>query len=262
MKPKPSKSALRSQFAGITNTSDDVATSFLEKNNWDVQEAMHSFFSSPVTPAQSKRGPDKALEAIFNKYTSVENPAIILIDGTLAYLDDLGIEPENPICLTLAFLLESPQTGEFFKEPFLRVWGDHKISKLKDMRSFLEQRHLQLMESAEFEQFYQYVFDFVRGLETRIKAIAHEEAVLYWQMLFGEKKGLEACQGRLSQWYEFVAESQRNISKDTWNMFYKLLVQVVAVDPEHLSGYDEMSAWPSMVDEYMEWLEEKGLHKS
>lgn len=254
------KAAIRTQFCAITNTLSDVATKFLERHNWDMQLALQTFFNEPAQTATPKKTVSKKLVAIFDKYKDPENPTIILIDGTLAYLEDLGFDPEDVISLTLAYVLKSPQTGEFSKQEFLDVWSDVGVSSILGMKKHIisEQRRINSTPS-EFEKFYQYVFDFVRGSDTRIKAVGYEDAVLYWKMLFSTQENMANAQDMLGHWYTFVTTNQRNISKDAWNMFYKFVMQVLVPDPITLSGYDEMSAWPSVVDEFMEWLQDNGV---
>lgn len=203
--------------------------------------------------------PSDALVAIYEKYKDPEAPELILVEGTLTYLDDLGFDPEDLISLTLAYVLQSPQTGEFSRLTFLDVWNNLGISSVHAMRKYILDRHKSLTTSPqEFEKLYQYVFDFVRGSDTRIKTIGHDEAVLYWKMLFSANDEFNKGNKRLDQWYTFISSNERNISKDAWNMFYKFVLQVILSDPENLSGYDEMSAWPSVVDEFMEQLQENG----
>lgn len=42
-------------------------------------------------------------------------------------------------------------------------------------------------------------------------------------------------------------------------MFYLFLKEVVLPDPENFKDYDEMAAWPSIVDEYIEYLRDTNL---
>lgn len=253
-----SKSALRTQFCNVTLALPEVATTFLEKHKWNVQLAVRAFYNEqgPLPAA----APSKALVQIFDKYKDPESPETIQVDGTLAYLEDLGFDPEHLISLTLAYVLKSPQMGEFTRLSFLEMWTQLNISTIAAMREYILERHHSVQTSPqEFERLYQYVFDFVRGSDTRIKAIGYEDATLYWRMLLSENEDLAECKDRLDQWYTFIEENKINISKDAWNMFYKFVQQVMWADPQHLSGYDEMGAWPSTVDEYMEWLLESGL---
>ncbi|OBA19677.1 DUF298-domain-containing protein [Metschnikowia bicuspidata var. bicuspidata NRRL YB-4993] len=254
---QPSRSELRKQFCNITRSSTEVATHFLENNQWDVSRAAHAFFDDASKTLDAI--PSEALVHLFDKYKDPQNEAMLLIDGTLDYLNDLEIEPEDCRSLTLAFLLDSPQTGEFTRKSFLTFWALECITSLAEMRALILKCHSSIMKSpTEFEKFYQYCFNFIRGSDSRIKSITHEDAVSYWNLLFGECAYLEPCSERLKQWYEFVGSSKRPVSRDTWVMFYKFLIEVISKDPALLSGYDEMSSWPSMVDEFIEWLYEHG----
>lgn len=218
---------------------------------------MSAYFSNPQGSASKPIRAKADLVAIFEKYGDAADPEIILIDGTLLYLEALGFEPENLISLTLAYVLKSPQMGVFTKMSFYEVWSSLNIASEAEMSAYIRDYHRTLLSSSGFEAFYQYVFEFLRASDTRIKTIAYDDAVLYWQLLFTEVGYSSEILERLDQWYAYVNSVQKNISKDTWNMFYKYLVQVIATDPKELSGYDEMSAWPSMVDEFMEYLGEQ-----
>lgn len=256
-----SRSELRKHFCSITNSSPDVASTYLERFHWDINQATNAFLNlhHEEVPKPTVT-PSKTLVDLFNKYRDPENEAMILIDGTLSYLADLNIEPEDLRSLTLAYLLKSPQTGEFPRSHFLEFWALNRINTLSQMKTFIDDSHLKIMGTpAKYEDFYQYCFNFIRGADSRIKSIIVEDAISYWSLLFGERRDLDSSAERLSQWYEFVETSKKPISKDTWVMFYKFLTEVINPDPTLFSGYDEMSSWPSMVDEYVEWLEENGF---
>ncbi|SGZ50574.1 CIC11C00000004236 [Sungouiella intermedia] len=254
------KAELKSQFCSITNSLPAVATKYLEKHKWDLLQALQTFYNQPAQTAVPNKKVSKDLEAIFDKYKDPESPTIILIDGTLAYLEDLGFDPEDLVSLTLAYVLKSPQTGEFNRDVFLEVWSTLGISSIQGMKSHILAQHQSIADSpSEFEKFYQYVFDFVRGSDVRIKTIGYEDAVLYWKMLFSSRESLADALTMLNHWYTFIETNKRNISKDAWNMFYKFVIQVIVADPVNLTGYDEMSAWPSVVDEFMEWLQDNEI---
>ncbi|GBL48274.1 hypothetical_protein [Candidozyma auris] len=245
-----SKTNAKAQFIDVTQAKSSVATRYLEQADWNVEEALREYYNE--NPPY-----DPKLENLFDKYMDPENHDLISIDGTLAYLNDLGIDPEEVLSLIVAYVLKSPQTGEFRRNSFVQIWSSLSINTIDGMRSFLLEKENTMETSVdEFEPFYQFVFEFVRGSDSRIKVISSEEAIIYWQMLLDKRfpKSTE----RLQQWYEFVQETKKSITRDSWNMFFKFLVQVIEKDPSSLSGYDEASAWPSLVDEYIEWLEESG----
>lgn len=219
---------------------------------------MKWYYNEPQNAASPPVSYSPRLVALFDKYKDPEQPDVILIDGTLAYLEDLKFDPEDAISLTLAYVLKSPLTGEFHRKDFLSVWTSLKATLVADMRNHILSKHQNFQTSLkDFEPFYRYVYDFVRGSDTRVKAIGYEEAIMYWKLLFGINPEFLAISERLDQWYTFIGEREKNISKDAWNMFFRFVIEVVLPDPA-LSKYDEMSAWPSVVDEYVEWLEESG----
>lgn len=238
-----------------------MATVFLQKNNWNLEKAVSAFFNSDNSSTRSipKNAPIEKLQAIYDKYKDPESDCIS-IDGTLAYLEDLGIDPEDRLSLTLAYILKSPQTGEFHRNVFIDVWAHAGVSNVAEMREYLEAQHkLLVLPLSEFEKLYNYVFGFVKDADPRVKIIDYMDAISYWRLLFADSGYLSDCAVRLEQWYQFVELSKRGISRDLWEMFYKFLLKVIHDDPDKLSGYNEMSAWHSMMDEYVEWLEELNL---
>ena len=52
-----------------------------------------------------------------------------------------------------------------------------------------------------------------------------------------------------------VQASVKAITKDTWFQLLPFAKQY----PEDLSGYDENGAWPYLIDEFVEWHEEKNM---
>lgn len=255
MSGRQSQAAIKAHFRSITNALSSDAAAVLEKYHWDLQEAVLAFLSDPSQLKNVVADPE--LEQLYNRYCDRTNPTIILIDGTLQYLADLGLDPEDPRSLTLAYILKSPQTGEFRRSDWEATWMAAGLVSLPQMRAHLDACHHDIYaDRSKFEVFYRYVFDFLRGADTRVKSIPAADSAAYWRLLLPDHP--LACAERVRQWCEFVEEGARPVTKDTWNMWYKFYAQVVQPDPQALSAYDEMSAWPSLVDEYVEWLRDSG----
>lgn len=238
-----------------------MATKYLLKSNWNLEQAVSDYYSggASTTVSGNLKASLGAVTAIFDKYKDPQTE-IILIDGTLSYLEDLGIDPEDCLSLTLSYILNSPQTGEFHRKDFVDYWTQAGVSSLTEMKEHLQNTHKQLIASPEtFVKLYNYVFGFVKGPDRQLKMIDAQDAISYWRLLFAQCDFLTSCSKRFEQWYTFVEQSGRGITKDLWEMFFKFLVDVLSTDPVHLSSYDEMSAWHSMMDEYVEWLEDNNL---
>jgi DCN1-like protein 1/2 len=77
-----------------------------------------------------------------------------------------------------------------------------------------------------------------------------DTAVAYWNLLLVPRHPI------VTEWTTFVTENyKRGISKDTWNMILEFTTYYES-DPS-LASYDEEAAWPSVIDEFVEYLREK-----
>lgn len=237
----------------------------MRSHAWDLEGALLAYYYSNSSGKNNKSDRDTVLAAhrkvlaCFDKYKDPDSD-IILIDGTLAYLEDLGIAPEHCWSLTLAYFLQSPHAGEFHRDSFVEAWMRVGVTSIPDMTRYIEQLHQQLTStSAEFAKLYAYVFGFVRGPDRGVKTIDYKDAVSYWRLLFPECAFLANCTERLEQWYQFVEQVQNPVSRDLWDIFLRFVLEILCTDPLNLSSYDEMSVWHSMMDEYVEWLQENNL---
>jgi DCN1-like protein 1/2 len=58
--------------------------------------------------------------------TDPEEPSTIGIDGTINYIQDLGVALEDPVVLALAYKLDAPTMGQFPKQRFIKGWQSMK----------------------------------------------------------------------------------------------------------------------------------------
>lgn len=143
----------------------------------------------------------------------------------------------------------------FEKDKFLVVWQEQGIKTIAAMRKYVSDRHSAILaDLAEFEKLYRFTFDFIKTSPAD-KTVNYELAVSYWQLLFSNLGEVQESQTRLQEWYEFVGTVyKRDFSRDSWTMFFAFLKDIIRRDPHKFEGYDEMSAWPSVIDEYVEYL--------
>jgi DCN1-like protein 1/2 len=62
------------------------------------------------------------INAVFNKYKDHEDPNDLGIEGTIAFVQDLGVDLEDPVTLALAYKLYSPRLGSFPRSLFILGW--------------------------------------------------------------------------------------------------------------------------------------------
>lgn len=254
---------MKQQFADVTGCPVNDLTKWLEKNNWKIDEAIDAYLTNKSNSFSSKRKQDAKVVAIFDKYKDSEDDSIIGIEGTLQYIEDLGFDPDNVITLVLAYFLESPSMGVFYKDKFIQIWSQLKINTIPGMKTYIEQslykEQFLLEESDYFKKVYDFTFEFLMENPGQ-KVLPYDLAIDYWRLLLLDRVGLQECGLRLQQWFDFIdSEYKRGFSQDTWRMFYLFVIEILKPDPETLKDYDEMSAWPSAIDEYIEYLRENDL---
>ncbi|KAF2308976.1 hypothetical protein GH714_026507 [Hevea brasiliensis] len=96
------------------------------------------------------------------------------------------------------------------------------------------------------------VFAMVDGKEfLGQKSLALDTAIGMWQLLFAEKQW-----PLVDHWCQFLqARHNKAISRDTWS---QLLEFTKTVDFT-LSNYDVDGAWPHLIDEFVEYMNENGF---
>ncbi|KAK6461379.1 Cullin binding-domain-containing protein [Scheffersomyces coipomensis] len=278
------------EFVEITQSSSIIAASYLKNNNNNLERAIQQYFeNTKKSQSQDNTKYDPKLIKLYESYQDSENNQLISIEGTIQYLEDLHIEPEDLESLTLAYLLNSTKIGEFEKPKFLKFWTSYKINDLKKMSKFIKDIHHKLItddtveikstdsdgaSTASFKNVYEYTFSGLLEVANQNK-IDYVLCTEYWKLLIpilinrelkqeGQDSTIDERESliytRLNQWYEFLdIEYKQHVSHDKWTMFYLFVKDIIITDPSTLKDYDEMAAWPSVFDEYVNYLRENEL---
>jgi DCN1-like protein 1/2 len=112
--------------------------------------------------------------------------------------------------------------------------------KAIDLRSRMEEDRVYFTEV--------YRFTFVFNLPEGQRLLSLETAAAYWTLLIQPKFA------PFDKWIQFINEEyKKSISKDTWNMFWEF-VKYYNDNNGKLDNYDLGGAWPSVIDEFVEYL--------
>lgn len=114
-------------------------------------------------------------------------------------------------------------------------------------------------DSALFKRVYKYAF--VAGREKDQKSLGLENALIYWNMLFSAP-GMKwkGKQDWLELWKSFLSEKwTRSVNRDMWNMVLEFALK--SNSDETLSFWSEDGAWPSVIDDFVQWCRLKGIGK-
>jgi DCN1-like protein 1/2 len=265
------------QFCGITGASDKDARKFLEKYK-RMDQAMDAYYNDPNALAATEKrqgsGPSTSkLNSLFDRYKD-PNGEDITADGTIKLCSDLGVDPEDVVLLAVAFELKSPRLGEWNKKGWTDGWKQLGCDNIQAMTTSLGKLRDKLGSDPDyFQQVYNHTFDFARAEGQR--SLALEMAQAFWGLLLPhglkggalshinnkdededeDMSGEEGWQEEHTQWwFEFLNEKKfKGISKDTWVVFRDFVRTIDSKFEKH----DVDAAWPSAVDDFVEWVKEK-----
>ncbi|KAF8465310.1 Cullin binding-domain-containing protein [Kalaharituber pfeilii] len=172
------------------------------------------------------------------------------INGTMAYIEALGMSLDEPAVLVLCEALKAPTMGELSRQGFVEGWKAMNCDTIEKMRAQVPDLRRSLAhDDAVFKRVYLYTYTF--GLPTGQKSLPLDTAIEYWKLLLGER-----WKSHIDVWIEFLQkEYKRSIARDTWNMVWEF-VGWCKRDPQ-LKEYDTEGAWPSILDSFVAYYRKK-----
>jgi hypothetical protein len=113
-------------------------------------------------------------------------------------------------------------------------------------------------DKAAFEKIYKYTF--LLGKTAGAKAVPLDAAITFWEILFTSPLSAVRWSTPSSPWFEWWteflnAEWKKSVNKDMWNETLKFAK--LTLEDEAMSFWDESSSWPSVVDDFVEWVKKE-----
>lgn len=267
------------QFISVTGATTRDAKRFLEKYK-RVDIAIDAYYNNPnaLQSGQANAVSTTRLNQLFDQYKDPDGEDIS-IDGTIKLCGDLGIDPEDVVMLAVAYELKSPRMGDWTRKGWVDGWRSLGCDTIPAMKTALTRLRDKLGSRPEyFQQVYNYTFDFSRPAGQR--SLAFDMAEGFWGLLIPH--GLRG--GALSHvassrdnddeddedvemadesgwkdeytewWFDFLREKGgKGISKDTWQMF----LEFVRTIDSRFEKYDAEAAWPSTLDDFVDYAKER-----
>jgi len=150
--------------------------------------------------------------------------------------------------------VQSPSLGKITREGFVDGWTDANIDSQTKMRNLVLQRRSALpTDMPMFKSVYEHTFQL--ALAPGAKTLPLEMATEFWKMLFTPP----AYEWRspnapwLDWWLEFQTEKKtKAVNKDLWKQTLNFAKETMK--DEQLGFWTEESSWPSVIDEFVEWV--------
>jgi len=285
------------QFCGVTGASVKDAKKYLDKyKRPDI--AIDAFYSDGglgfASSSTFARKGDTAsmvlkLNQLFDKYKDAGGDDIT-VEGTIKLCEDLKVDPEDVVLLAVAYELKSPRVGEWSRRGWVDGWKSLGCDSVTAMRTCLQKLRDRLSsDQAYFRSVYNYTFDFARTQGQR--SLAVDTAIAFWSLLLphGLKGKALSCVDPAADsdsedededgdvdmdnnirergwkeeyndwWFEFLnVKGGRGVSKDTWTMFLEFIRTI----DSKFEKYDVEAAWPSSIDDFVEFAKEKLASRS
>ncbi|KAM0342986.1 hypothetical protein ACHAPU_009016 [Fusarium lateritium] len=265
--PPPSaaqQKVLIAQFVALTGQSERQATRYLKNSGFKLNEAVDAFFSSNG----DTKGPSPLENKLESSFTDLQDTGDekdkLELESTMSYLQNkLKVNIENAELLVALELVQAPSVGVINRRGYVDGWKVTGVGATHQEHAAHIRRLVKSLSSdqALFKKVYRHTF--IAGREPDQKALGIETALVYWDILFAAP-GIEWKTSKhdwLALWKEFLAEKWKNsVNKDMWNMTLEFALK--SLSDESLSFWNEDGAWPSVIDNFVEWCRGKNIGKT
>ncbi|XPS69892.1 Scaffold-type E3 ligase [Ascochyta lentis] len=247
-----------SQFMSFTQMDRTAAVRVLKSHGWDAQNAVNGYYSGSGGGSNASAATKATLNKLFDKYREdpAGEPDAIGVEGTMSYLPQLEVDLEGMESLAALEIIQAPTMGEISREGFVNGWLERDCDTIDKQKAYIQNLKTQLpTDKAVFTRVYKYTFFLAKTGQQ--KAVALDSAILYWDLLFASPlsavKWSTPSTPWLDWWKEFLnATWKKSVNKDMWNETLKF-AQLTLQD-EAISFWNEESSWPSVIDDFVEWV--------
>ncbi|EMC97902.1 hypothetical protein BAUCODRAFT_86079 [Baudoinia panamericana UAMH 10762] len=241
------------EFVTVTQSDKSTAAKILKQHNWNVSAAANTFFTNSSGAPNPMRN---TLSKLFDKYRDdvVNEPDEININGTSNLLGDLQIPLDDVGALIFSEIVQSPSLGRITRDGFIEGWTEQSIDTTPRMRNVILQRKSALaQDKSVFKSVYNHTFTL--ALAQGAKTLPLEMAIEFWRMVFSPPSfdWRTSNSPWLDWWLEFQqAKKTKAVNKDLWKQTLTFAEETMKDDT--LSFWSEESSWPSVIDEFVEWV--------
>eukprot|EP01103_Thecamoeba_quadrilineata_P018888 TRINITY_DN7436_c0_g1_i1.p1 TRINITY_DN7436_c0_g1~~TRINITY_DN7436_c0_g1_i1.p1 ORF type:complete len:268 (+),score=38.21 TRINITY_DN7436_c0_g1_i1:28-831(+) len=242
---RQSKTKPKEHSGSSSHINIDVAAA-ADSSQTSLEQTKSSKSCSQINKKEVDSFSAKKLEALYSKYMDQDDPEHIGPENISRFCKDLQIDPEDVIVLVLAWHLEASEMGYFSKKEFTNGFRKLGVDSIVNIKALIPTFTRNFEDPDTFKEIYNYSFSFAKERDKKLLDLQMAEAMI--RLLLSRYE-------HTSHFLEFLKEQTnwKGINQDQW---VNLLEFVVTITPD-LSNYDENSAWPVILDEYVEWRRAK-----
>ncbi|KAL8892578.1 MAG: hypothetical protein Q9215_000575 [Flavoplaca cf. flavocitrina] len=252
------KSAIQ-QFTGFTHTKESVAAKQLKNHNWNIEQAIDAYFQSNNTSKDASSS-TSTLTKLFDTYRDnpKDEPDTIGVEGSMRYLQDLGLSLEEPVVLAILTELAAPTMGELTRSGFIDGWKRLRASTLSDQKSTLPTLRTSLSSNPQglFRATYKHTFKL--ALAPGQRSLPLDTALEYWRLLLSPPaiNWNTKTTPWLDYWIEYLTTKwKKGVSKDMWEQTAVFVAK--SLEDESMGWWSEDGAWPGCLDEFVGFVRDK-----
>mmetsp|Transcript_15321 Transcript_15321/g.41161 ORF Transcript_15321/g.41161 Transcript_15321/m.41161 type:complete len:219 (-) Transcript_15321:301-957(-) len=205
----------------------------------------------------SGSGAPKFADGLWDKYKDPKDEDIIGPEGVESFCADIGLDPSDVLVLVFAWQLDAGRMGYFTKSEWTNGMARLRASTMPELKSALEALHAEALATARtshgdhnsFRAFYSFAHKFCR--DDNKKNLDTETACAMLNMILQP-----LYPKHVDQFTRYLQKINRlhGINQDEWICFWELCRSV----NDDCSNYADDGAWPILLDEYVEFVQEAG----
>ncbi|KAL5409423.1 hypothetical protein PMIN03_005982 [Paraphaeosphaeria minitans] len=254
------KTAIKvSALKGVGEARELMLEQHLKNAGWDPSAAVNAYFSGGGGSGAASLS-KSSLNKLFDSLRDDKNsPDTVGPEGAMGYFEKLGVDLEGMDALAVMEVIQAPTMGELGREGFVEGWSSLNADTLDKQKAHLKSLKQRLpTDKAAFDKVYKYTF--LLGRPAGAKAVPLDSALAFWELLFTSPLSAMRWSTPNSPWSEWWSEFlnsewKKSVNKDMWNETLKFAK--LTLEDEAMSFWDESSSWPSVIDDFVEWVKQE-----
>jgi len=187
---------------------------------------------------------------MFETIADPEDSSIATMEGISTLCDQLNLDIEDIRILILLWKMNAVEKpAQISKQEWMTACSKLHFDSLEAIQKIMPSLDTGFLDRVEFKDFYKFCFQFNR--QGTHRTLDKDLVVALLQICLKER----IAQERLDSFCAFLENTNgyTRITLDQWTSFLDF-----CYDVEDLSAYDQdSSAWPVLIDEYVEYMEQQ-----